>query len=84
MVLSSGGPHFALFQSSLELFFSSLFLSKHVVRVALLFSTQAPCMAASTAVSLKWASDNPFNLSFETLGLQTSLPLPESLENHLI
>jgi hypothetical protein len=50
----SGGLPFALFQSSKELLFSSRFLSKHVVRVALLFSPQAPRLAASTTVSLEW------------------------------
>ncbi len=50
--------------------FSSPFLSKCVARVALLFGLLAPCLAASTTVSLEWQSDSPFALSFETLGLR--------------
>jgi hypothetical protein len=41
-------------RKSKELLFSSPFLGKHVVRVALLFSPLAPCLAASTIVSLEW------------------------------
>jgi hypothetical protein len=69
--------------------FSCPFLSKCVVRVALLFGLLTHCLAASTTVSLEWQSDSPTALSFETLGLHWASalpdqpPLPDHLENHL-
>jgi hypothetical protein len=42
-----------IFQSSKELLLSPPFLSKYVVRVALLFGPLAPHLAASTTVSLE-------------------------------
>ncbi len=50
----SGRLPFALFQSTKELLFSSPLLSKHVMRVALLFGPLVPRLAASTTVSLEW------------------------------
>ncbi len=77
-------------RKSKELLFSFLFLSKHVVRVALLFSPLAPCLAASTTDSLEWQLDSLLSLSFETLGLRWASALPDQpppldhLKNHLI
>jgi hypothetical protein len=90
VVFFSGGLAFALSRLGLELLFSSCFLSWHFVRVAFLFGPLAPRLPASTAVSLEWQWDSPFNPSFETLGLRwaTALadqpPPPDHLENHLI
>jgi hypothetical protein len=54
LVFFSGGLPFALVRLGLELLSSSLFLSRYSVRVALLFSPLASCLASSTAVSLEW------------------------------
>jgi hypothetical protein len=77
MVLFSGGLHIALVLSSKDLFFSCPFLSEFVVRVAFLFSSLAPRLAALTTVSLEWQSDSPLALSFETLGLCWAHALPD-------
>jgi hypothetical protein len=51
---SLAGCLLTFFQSSKELLFSSPFLSKYVVREALLIGPLAPRLAASTTVSLEW------------------------------
>jgi hypothetical protein len=54
MVLFLWRAAFCPFQSSKELLFSSPFLSKSVMIVALLLGPLAPRMAASTTASLEW------------------------------
>ncbi len=70
MVFFFGGLPFALYSARFGAVVQLSLLSRHSVRVAVLFGPLALHLAASTTVSLKWYSDSPFNPSFETLGLR--------------
>ncbi len=61
-----------LYLSSKELLFSTSFMSKYVVRVALLFGPLASCLATSTSVS--WPLVLRLLAFAELLFYHTSLP----------
>jgi hypothetical protein len=73
----SGELPIALFQSSKELLFSSPFLNKNVVRVALYSAHWPPVWLPRLLSHLSSSRDSPMAFSFETLGLRWASALTD-------